>query len=158
MKAKQAAELVAAIVIVELIGNIGTLFALSAIGTWYASLVKPEFNPPDWVFAPVWVILFALMGISLYLVWERRRVKKRARIALQAFDVQLALNIFWPFLFFGLRSPLYGLICIVLLFLAILLIIAEFRRVSKAAAYLLIPYLLWVAFAAALNFSVWMLN
>ncbi len=158
MNAKQAIGLIAAIVIVELIGNIGTLFTLPAIGTWYAGLVKPAFNPPNWVFAPVWTVLFALIGIALYLVWEARKKNKRARVALQAFDLQLALNVFWSFLFFGLHSPLYGLVDIVLLFLAILLTIAEFRRVSRSAAYLLIPYLLWVAFATLLNFSIWMLN
>ncbi|MDE1854938.1 MAG: tryptophan-rich sensory protein [Candidatus Micrarchaeota archaeon] len=158
MKARRILGFIAAIVIVELIGNIGTIFTLPAIGTWYATLAKPIFSPPNWLFGPAWTILFALMGISLYLIWERGTRKKQARRALYAFGAQMALNVLWSVAFFGLRSPLLGLMDIVLLLIAIVFTMWEFYRISRPAAYLLVPYILWVAFATLLNFSVWALN
>ncbi|MDE1873520.1 MAG: tryptophan-rich sensory protein [Candidatus Micrarchaeota archaeon] len=158
MKTSRALGFIVAVAKVEIIGNIGTIFALPAIGAWYSTLIKPAFTPPAWAFGPAWLILFALMGVSLYLVWEKGTGKKRVRRALYAFGVQMALNVLWSILFFGLRSPLLGLIDILLLLVAIVFTALEFYRVDRAAAYLLIPYLLWVAFATLLNISVWLLN
>jgi len=150
--------LLISIIICEAAGLIGSVFTSSAIPTWYAALAKPGFNPPNWVFAPVWAILFLLMGISLYLVWVKGTNAKRAKPALIIFFAQLVLNILWTILFFGLQLPLAAFIEIVILWLFILWAIIRFYQLSKPAAYLLIPYILWVSFAATLNFSIFVLN
>ncbi len=157
MKPREIIEAAVAIVICQMAGIIGSFFTGPAIPTWYASLVKPDFTPPGWVFAPVWISLYTLMGISLYLVWKRRQ-QSFAKPALAVFSVQLLLNALWSFLFFGLQSPIYGLMCISLLWVAIAFTMENFYRISKKAAYLLIPYLLWVSFAAVLNLYIWILN
>lgn len=153
-------KLVVSILVCQAAGLVGSLFTAPAISTWYITLQKPSFNPPSWIFAPVWTLLFLLMGISLFLVWkndpsiapnERRRV-------ISLFFIQLFLNVAWSILFFGLRFPLYAFIEIVILWLAILMTIISFYKVSKTAVYLLLPYILWVSFAAVLNFSIAMLN
>lgn len=144
-------RLVIAIVVCQLAGVVGSLFTAPSIPTWYASLVKPSFNPPNWIFSPVWITLFLLMGISLYLIWSDKK-------AITVFSAQLFLNALWSFLFFGLHSPLLAFIEIILLWLAILATIVVSCRVSKPAAYLLIPYILWVSFAAVLNYSIMILN
>lgn len=136
----------------------GSLVTTPSITNWYADLNKPAFNPPSWVFAPVWTLLFIMMGISAYLVWEKRTKKKGYGAALILFTIQLGLNYLWSFLFFGLHSPFFALIDIILLWIFILLTIIKFFKISKSAAYLLIPYLLWVTFASGLNFFVWRLN
>jgi tryptophan-rich sensory protein len=137
----------------ELAGNVGTIFTISAIPTWYATLTKPWFTPPNWLFAPVWLILFALMGVAAYLVYERGMKNAEARIAIYAFCAQFGLNVLWSALFFGLRSPLLGMAGIIALWMAILATIVLFYRVSRRAAYLLVPYIAWVSIAAALNYS-----
>lgn len=145
----------------ELVGIAGSAFTVPAIPAWYASLSKPPFTPPGWLFAPAWTILYALMGVSAYLVWSGRRKKSArpwAKAALAAFAVQLALNLLWSAAFFGARSPAYGMAVIVPLAAAILCCIALFRRVSRAASHLMVPYLLWVVFAAALNLAVLLMN
>lgn len=149
---------VAAIITVELIGNAGSIFTLPSITGWYASLSKPWFTPPNWAFGPAWTILFALMGLSAWLVWERRRKDRNADSALRAFGLQLALNVLWSLLFFGLRSPLYGLIGIYALIIAIIYAMVKFRKVSGTAFALMVPYLLWVTFASFLNLYVLLLN
>ena len=148
-------KLIGSIVICQLAGILGSVFTVSSVSTWYVTLEKPFFNPPSWVFGPVWTALYLLMGISLYLVWTNRH---RTRKALSIFAVQLALNTLWSILFFGLRSPLTAFIEIVLLWVAIILSIIYFYRISRPAAYLLIPYLLWVSFAAVLNLSIVFIN
>jgi len=157
MKFTDILKLVVSVILCQIAGFLGSLFTTPAIPTWYATLKKPFFNPPNWIFSPVWISLFILMGISLFLVW-RRQGHPRFKTALTFFFVQLILNIFWSVAFFGLRSPLLGLIDIVFLWIAILLTIQNFLKVSKFAGVLLIPYLLWVSFAALLNFSLWLLN
>ncbi len=139
---------------VELIGNIGSLATFSQITTWYAALNKPAFNPPNGIFGPVWTILFALMGIALYLVWSEKNNKK----ALALFAIQLVLNVLWSFVFFGWHQPGWAFIEIMLLWIAIATTIIEFKKLSKAAAWLMAPYLAWVSFAAVLTFAVWQLN
>jgi len=146
-------ELVAAIVICELAGVIGSIFTFNSIPTWYAYLVKPSFSPPSWVFGPVWILLYALMGLAAYIVYESKK-----RDALKIFGVQLCLNTAWSIVFFGFHSPLGGLLVIILLWLSIAWTILEFLKVSRPAAYMLVPYLLWVSFASVLNYSIWMLN
>jgi benzodiazapine receptor len=146
------------IVVCQIAGLIGYIFTRPAIPTWYASLRKPFFTPPDWIFGPVWIIMYILMGIAASLVWQRRLGQKQKWNALILFSGQLVLNALWPFLFFGLKSPLAGLIGIVLLALAILLTIQRFLEVSRTAGILLIPYFLWVSFSSGLNLSIYALN
>lgn len=157
MKAKNLVKFIGCIILCELLGNIGSLATFPAITGWYASLNKPFFNPPNWLFGPVWTTLFLLMGISLYLVLERKN-QKGAKIAQVVFAVQFALNILWSFLFFGLKSPLLGFVEIIFLWLSISATIFYFSKVSKKAALLLVPYILWVSIATALNYSVMVLN
>ena len=146
-------ELFAAIIICQLAGIIGSAFTLDSIPSWYATLSKPVFSPPNWVFGPVWTTLYAMMGVAAYIIYEAKRNE-----ALKPFAIQLGLNAAWSIVFFGLRSPLGGLFVIALLWLAIAWTIFEFLKVSRAAAYLLIPYLFWVTFASALNYFIWALN
>ena len=141
-----------------LAAGIGSLFTTSAIDTWYATLNKPFFSPPNWVFAPVWTLLYLLMGISLYLVWITKTEKKAKKLGITFFFIQLAFNALWSILFFGLKSPIAAFIGIFLLWLAIYLTIKKFLQFSKFAGWLLIPYLAWVSFAAILNLSIVLLN
>lgn len=157
-KASKIFKLILAVAVCQGAGLAGSLFTAPAIEGWYASLEKPSFNPPNWVFAPVWTMLFLLMGVSLYLVWSRQAesrgvMGKKKRTALLIFAVQLALNIFWSILFFGLQAPMYAFVEIIILWLAIFLTVVSFFRISKLAAYLLLPYILWVSFAVVLNYS-----
>lgn len=158
-------RLIGFIVLSEAAGIAGSVFTAPAIGSWYATLTRPMFSPPNWIFAPVWTTLYFLMGIAAFLVWKQHshtlesvRVLWARRIGLVLFFVQLALNVLWSVLFFGLHSPLAGLVCIALLWLAILAMIVFFARVSKPAAWLLAPYIAWVSFAAYLNYAIWILN
>jgi tryptophan-rich sensory protein len=151
-------KLIISIIICQVAGLIGYLFTRPAIPTWYASLRKPFFTPPDWVFGPAWIILYILMGIAVSLVWQNRSDPKKTRNALTLFGIQLGLNAFWPFVFFGLKSPLAGLVEISILAVAILLTIHKFLGVSRTAGILLIPYFIWVAFASGLSLSIYALN
>jgi benzodiazapine receptor len=140
-----------------LAGAIGSVFTIQSIPDWYAFLDKPFFSPPNWVFGPVWTALYALMGISAYIVYEKAG-KAKAAGALSMFGIQLGFNTLWSLLFFGLRSPFLGLVCIVALWLSIAVMISRFHAISKIAGYLMVPYILWVSFAGVLNFFVWMMN
>jgi tryptophan-rich sensory protein len=139
-------------------GFIGSMATSSSVSSWYQTINKPSFNPPDSIFGQVWSTLFLLMGVSLYLVWSKGLKKKGVKKALGVFGAQMLLNIGWSFMFFGLRSPILGLIEIIVLWAAILYTIILFYRIEKNAAYLLIPYILWVSFAAVLNFAIFLLN
>jgi benzodiazapine receptor len=150
--------LFSSIIICQLAGFIGSLFTTSSIPRWYANINKPSFNPPNWVFAPVWTTLYLLMGISLFLVWRTGLNEKEVKIAVAVFIFQLALNALWSFLFFGLESPFAAFIEIIFLWASIFISIILFLQISRIAGYLLIPYLLWVSFASILNFSIWRLN
>ena len=165
MKLNNLFKLVIAIGISEMAGIIGSVFTISAIPNWYAGLVKSALNPPSWVFGPVWTTLYALMGISLFLVWKQHssilenvRMLRMWKIGIAAFFVQLSLNAVWSIIFFGLQNPGWALIDIAFLWLAIVWTITVFYKISKPAAYLLLPYLLWVSFASYLNYSIWALN
>jgi len=151
-------KLIISILICQGAGAIGSLFTSPAISTWYATIQKPSFNPPNWIFAPVWTLLFLLMGISLYLIWSKGFKDKEIKTAIFIFFAQLILNIFWSILFFGLQSPLYAFIEIIILWVAILFTIISFYKISKTAAFLLLPYILWVSFAGYLNYSIWNLQ
>ena len=153
---KEAGKLICSIVICQLAGVFGSLFTMPAIPTWYASLTKPSFAPPGSVIGIIWLILYTLMGISLYLVWTSK--KKDKKTAIGVFGFQLILNALWSFLFFGLKSPLYGLICILLMWIAIAATIVFFYKIDKKAAYLLVPYLAWVSIATVLNYLILTLN
>lgn len=150
--------LMTSIVICLTAGALGSFFTTPAISTWYATLIKPSIAPPNWVFFPVWTVLFIMMGISLFIVWKKGFQDHQVKAALSVFGIQLILNILWSAVFFGLRSPLAGLIEIVILWVAILVMIQRFMRISKVAGLLLIPYILWVTFAAMINFLIWSLN
>ena len=158
MKIVNILRLIVSILICQLAGFIGSIFTTPAIPTWYESLKKPLFNPPNWIFGPVWVSLYLLMGISLFVIWQRRANNLQTKRGLILFFAQLILNAFWSVAFFGLKSPFSGFIIIVLLWVAIFLTIQNFLKISKIAALLLLPYILWVSFAAVLNFSLWILN
>ncbi len=157
-KLPETLKLVTSLTICLFAGFIGSIFTAPSISTWYATLIKPSFNPPDWIFAPVWTTLFVLMGISLYLVWNKGLQDKKVKTHLLIFGLQLALNVLWSFLFFGLHSPFYAFLEIIILWAAIVLTILNFSKVSRTAGLLLIPYICWVSFAAILNFSIWRLN
>ncbi|MBU6370787.1 MAG: tryptophan-rich sensory protein [Patescibacteria group bacterium] len=146
----------------EAVGAVGAIFTTPAIGTWYAELVKPAINPPNWIFAPVWTTLFALMGVALFLIWKRAgempEEKGTAKTAIAVFAAQLVLNVLWSVIFFGLHNPGAAFVEIVILWLFIVATIAVFAKVSRAAAWFLAPYIVWVSFAAYLNFAIWRLN
>ncbi len=142
----------------ELAGVIGSAFTFSALASWYPLLVKPFFNPPNWIFGPVWTILYALMGIAAYLIWSKGIGKGGVRFALSLFALQLALNVLWSALFFGLRSVLFGMMGAVALWVAVLIATIEFRNVSRWAMLIMLPYLIWVSFAMILSISLFMLN
>ena len=158
MKSKDVIKLVVAIAIAELAGVVGSIFTTPSIQTWYATLAKPEFAPPNWIFAPVWTTLFVLMGIAAFLIWRKGLSRRDVKIALGVFLGQLVLNTLWSIIFFGLHSPGGAFIEIIFLWLAILATIIVFARISKPAAWLLVPYILWVSFAGYLNYAIWTLN
>lgn len=149
--------LVASVAVCELAGIVPSLLTADDVATWYPTLAKPAFTPPSWVFGPVWTTLYLLMGVALYLVWQSDRGRLR-RAALALFAVQLVLNAGWTLVFFGERAIFGGLVVIVALLAAILATIATFARIDRRAAALLVPYLLWVSFATALNVELWRLN
>lgn len=138
-------------------GAVGSLATVPNIPTWYATLEKPIFNPPNWVFGPVWTLLYILMGISLYLVWTSKS-KQSKQLAYIFFGLQLLLNTLWSIIFFGLQQPWLAVIVIVMLLLAIIATIQAFSKFSRTAALLLAPYVAWVSFATILNLSVAILN
>lgn len=153
---KNALKLIGCILLCEAIGGIGAIFTTPAINSWYATLAKPAFNPPNWIFAPVWTFLFALMGIALYLVWTN--TVKDKKLAYTFFFIQLALNLLWSILFFGAQLPGFAFVEIIILWIFILLTIINFYRISKPAGIIMIPYLLWVTFASILNYAIYSLN
>ena len=155
---KKGLRILAFVLVCELAGVIGSVFTTPSIPGWYAGLIKPPFNPPNWVFAPVWTILYALMGLSAYLIYEKGPRRNDIRKALAVFAGQLLLNALWSIVFFGAHQILGAAILIVILWGMILASIWLFSRISKAAAYLLVLYILWVSFATVLNISLYVLN
>ena len=146
------------VLICEGVGLLAAWATQTSVTTWYPTLTKPGFTPPDWLFGPVWTVLYAMMGVAAALVWQRRTEDTTSQSALVLFGVQLLLNGGWSFAFFGARSPGLGLIVIVALWGALAWTTERFFRVRAAAGWLLVPYLLWVTYAGALNLSIWLLN
>jgi tryptophan-rich sensory protein len=141
------------------IGYLSGMVTRSAITSWYPTLIKPSFNPPNWIFAPVWSMLYIMMGVAAGMVWNRIDFEKEAvKKALIFFIIQLALNALWSLLFFGMKNPMLAGIEIILLWLMIYETYVQFAKINKIAGYLLLPYLAWVSFATVLNGSIWWLN
>jgi len=153
-----ALKLLLSIFICQLAGIVGGFFTAQSIPDWYAFIEKPSFSPPNWIFAPVWMILYTIMGISGFLVWQKGLNNKKVKAALFVFLLQLTLNCLWPIVFFGFRSIGGALVVIALLWLFILWTIIRFLSISRLAAVLLVPYIVWVSFACLLNISLLILN
>ena len=158
MKLKGVGGLVLAILACQAAGILGSIFTVKSITNWYYYLQKPVFTPPSWLFGPAWITLYALMGIAVYLVYRQGWEKPSVRSAVYLFGVQLVLNALWTPLFFGLHLLLVAFIEITLLWILIFLTLQRFWKISRAAGLLMVPYLLWVTFASALNLSFWLLN
>jgi translocator protein len=137
---------------------LGSVATTPQIATWYAGLHKPFFNPPNWIFGPVWTLLFAMMAIAAWLVWEKGLGRKEGQSALIVFLEQLAVNVLWSFLFFAWHSLWGAFAGIIVLWILILLTILQFKKIDKTAAWLLVPYILWVSFASLVNLAVAWLN
>lgn len=151
-------QILGSIVVAQLAGIIGAWATASSVRSWYPTLEKPWFTPPNWLFGPAWITLYTLMGIAAWLVWRHGSSEPAVRWALALYGVQLVINAAWSPVFFGLRAPGPGLAVIVVLWFAIVATIVAFGRVSSAAAWLLAPYIAWVTYATALNFEIWRLN
>ena len=151
---------IAIVVIICLsVGYLSGMVTREAITTWYPTLVKPSFNPPNWIFAPVWTSLYVMMGIAAGLVWNQIASNEVAVTkALQFFGIQLVLNVLWSYLFFGMHNLMLATIEVVLLWLLIFENYSQFAKINKTASYLLLPYLAWVSFASVLTASIWWLN
>jgi len=151
-------RLIISLLIPQAVGILSGFATARGVREWYPALQKPGFTPPSWVFAPVWTVLYLMMGVALYLVWRQGTDRPEIRIALAAFAVQLILNGLWSLIFFGARAPGPAFVEIVALWLAIGVTVVLFYGVSRPAAALMVPYWAWVGFAAALNLGIWRLN
>ncbi len=151
-------KIILSIVLCNIVGLLASSVTLPAISGWYSTLNKPPFNPPSWLFGPVWTLLYTLMGISVAAIWQMGSHQKGVKHALSIFGIQLMLNGIWSFLFFGFQNPLIAFIEILFLFVLIVITFVRFKELKPWAAWLLVPYLLWVAFASMLNFSIFILN
>jgi len=158
MKKNNLLKLIISIALPLLAGFIGSYFTTPAIGGWYAELQKPALNPPNWVFAPAWTTLYILMGVAFFMVWKKKDEARDFFCIVFIFVTQLFLNATWSIFFFGMENPALALFNIIFLLVAILVTIKMFYRVSRAAAYLLLPYFLWVTFATYLNYQILVLN
>ena len=155
---KRLAHIFIAILICLIIGFLSSLTVRRYIDTWYSMVNKPEFMPQNWVFAPIWSILYILMGVSAGMVWSRGIYHKWVKTAMYHFVFQLILNATWPLIFFGLQRPFWALIAIIALLVLLILTIKWFYIVNRIAAYLLIPYLIWILYATFLTYQIWQLN
>jgi translocator protein len=151
-------KLIISIAVPLMVGAVAGLFTSSGVDGWYANANKPSFNPPNWIFAPVWTTLYILMGIAMYIVWKWEGDKQVKRTALFLYVVQLTLNFAWSFIFFKLQQPGWAFAEIIAMWVMILLTIIWFSKISKTAAWLLVPYIGWVSFASVLNYHIWQLN
>ncbi len=151
-------KLITAVALPLALGGFAGFFTSAAVQGWYSTITKPSFNPPNWIFAPVWTSLYVMMGIAFYIVWikvEENKIKTKAIIF---YFIQLVLNFCWSIIFFYAAEPGWAFAEIMLLWIMIAATINKFSKISKAAAWLLVPYILWVSFAAVLNFAIWRLN
>lgn len=152
-------KIIAALIVCLSVGYSASVVTRPSIETWYVTLEKPIFNPPNWIFMPVWTLLYIFMAVAAGLVWDKIKVQsEEVKKALLFFLIQLILNAIWSYLFFGLKNPMLALVEIILLWLMIYETYLKFIKINKISGYLLIPYLAWVAFAAILNASIWWLN
>ena len=151
-------KIILSVVACLLLGGISGIATTSSITGWYTTITKPSFNPPNWIFGPAWTLLYILMGIAFAMIWNAGTEKKEVKKAMKLFGLQLILNLIWSFLFFTMQNPAIAFIDIVILLIAINSTIRHFSAINKTAAYLLIPYLLWVSFATLLNGNIWYLN
>ncbi|MGG9963409.1 TspO/MBR family protein [Ferruginibacter sp. SUN106] len=151
-------KLIISILIPLLVGGISGYFTASGVEGWYAAANKPWFNPPNWIFAPVWTVLYILMGIALYLVWKTETIRAVKQMAIILFAVQLALNFFWSLIFFKLQQPGWAFAEIIAMWVMIVATILWFGKISSTAAWLMVPYICWVSFASVLNYAIWKLN
>lgn len=145
-------KLIISLALPQIAGIIGSLFTSPAISTWYANLQRPSFSPPNWIFGPVWILLYFLMGLSVYLIWEKNQK------ATWLFWIHLIFNATWSIIFFGLQNPGLAFINIIIIWILIIALIIKFYKINKLSSYLLVPYLLWVSFASILNYFIWYLN
>ena len=161
---KQSYLLFVSVLVCQLSGIIAAYWTIPSLFTWYPNLQKPVFTPPNWVFAPVWTLLYLLMGISLYLIWRELYLNKKKidkssiSFALEIFAIQLLFNIWWPVIFFGLNAPFTGMAEMAILLILIIITIVSFLRINRVSAYLLIPYILWTVYALVINISIVILN
>ena len=151
-------KLIIAIIVPQAVGIISGLLTASGTREWYSTLTKPSFNPPAWVFGPVWTVLYLMMGVAAFLVWKKGLEEPGVKIAMLLFLVQLGLNAVWPLLFFGMHAPGIAFVEILILWAAIGATLIAFGAQNIVAGALLVPYLAWVSFAAVLNFWLWRLN
>ena len=158
MKSRDIGILVGCVAACQVAGLIGSMFTTPAIPTWYETLQQPGFTPPNAVFMPVWLTLYALMGVAIFLIWRKGLSDSDVRIAFILFWGQLVLNIMWSVVFFGFRSILGGMIIIIALWALLLIIIMRFFRISRVAGGLMVPYIVWISIAASLNSWIWVLN
>lgn len=148
-----------ALIVCLMVGYSASVVTRPSVASWYPTLIKPIFNPPNWIFMPMWTLLYILMAVAAGLVWDKiKEQNAEVKKALAFFLIQLTLNAIWSYLFFGLKNPMLALIEIALLWLMIYETYLKFVKMNKIAGYLLIPYMAWVAFAAVLNASIWWLN
>ena len=158
MKIRKSFLLIGSILISNLAGFIGAFATTSSVTTWYPDLIKPSFNPPSWIFGPVWTTLYILMGFSLYWVLLKGYKKKNIKNAVNLFLIHLVFNSLWSIVFFGLQNLAVAFVVIVVLWTMIVCLIKKFWKINRIASYLLFPYLAWVSFASLLNLSIWLLN
>jgi len=155
---KKLTYIILSVLICLLIGFLSSFATQSSVNDWYLGLNKPSFNPPNWIFAPVWPALYILMGVAAGIVWSKGFHHIWVKTALYHFGFQLLFNALWSIVFFGLKNPFWAFLVILVLLTLIALTIKWFRVVSKLASFLLVPYLLWVCFATLLNYKIWELN
>ena len=155
---KNIPSLIVCVIICLAVGGLAGFATQSSVTTWFTTLNKPFFNPPSWLFGPVWTTLYILMGVALWLVWNAPETHPQRKNGIIIFAIQLIFNFLWSFLFFGMRNPLFALFDIVLMLITITLTIIIFRKINTKTTPLLAPYLAWVSFATLLNVSIWWLN
>ena len=159
MKLNKITKIVVALIICLMVGYSASIVTRPSVETWYPTIIKPSFNPPNWIFMPVWTLLYILMAVAAGLVWDKiKEQNQEVKVALGFFLIQLTLNAIWSYIFFGLKNPMLALIEIALLWLMIYETYLKFIKINKTAGYLLIPYMAWVAFAGILNASILWLN
>ena len=155
---KNPGKLLIAVVIAHAAGLVGSVFTVRSVDTWYTTLAQPYFAPPSWLFGPVWLTLYTLMGIAAYLVWQKWQSDAESRVPLVIYFLHLILNAFWSIVFFGFRDPGTAFVVIMILLAIIFYLTLAFSRTDTYAGYLMVPYLTWVGFASFLNYYIWILN